>query len=152
MNISGRPLELEKRAAELGQHVQKILQRFQEVHSHAANAPHVNLNHQELRVIELLGEVGSVNMGGVAAHLSLAVNSVTSLIDGLEAKSLVMRQRSTEDRRVVQLELTESGREIHKAAESAKMELYSAMLRPLSSEEQELLLDLFRKVASGGQD
>lgn len=137
---------------EMGLHVQKILQQFQAVHCSAANAPHVNLNHQELRVIELLGEVGSVNMGGVAAHLSLAVNSVTTLIDGMEAKSLVVRQRSTEDRRVVQLELTESGREIHKAAESAKLELYSAMLRPLSSEEQDLLLDLFRKVALGGKE
>jgi len=140
-------MQLNEKAAELGEHVQKILRQFQAVHCSAANGPHVGLNHQELRLIEFLGREGSQIMRAIADHLSLAVNSVTTVVDGLEQKELVVRNRSTEDRRVVLVELTSAGEAIQHDAEQAKLELYRSMLRPLSLGEQETFLALFRKIA-----
>lgn len=145
-------MQLDERATELGQHVQKILKRFQAVHCSAANAPHVSLNHQELRVIEFLGREGSQIMRALAEHLSLAVNSVTTLVDGLEQKSLVSRNRSTADRRIVLVDLTADGQDVWKKAEAAKLELYRSMLQPLSPGEQKTFLSLFRKIALVGSE
>jgi len=142
-------MQLDERAAELGQHVQKILKQFQAVHCSAAEGPHVSLNRQELRLVEFLGHEGSQIMRAAAEHLSLAVNSVTTLVDGLESKKLVTRQRSTEDRRVILVELTSAGQQVWQEAESAKLQLYRSMLKPLNSTEQELFLELFRKIAQG---
>ncbi|WP_437222922.1 MarR family winged helix-turn-helix transcriptional regulator [Planctomicrobium sp. SH661] len=139
--------QLDRRAAELGEHVQKILKEFQAVHCSAANGPHVSLNQQELRVVEFLGGEGPQIMRAVAEHLSLAVNSVTTLVDGMEQKSLVVRNRTSSDRRVIRVELTATGTAIWKAAEEAKLELYRSLLLPLSASEQAVFLELFDKIA-----
>lgn len=141
--------QLDQRAIELGHHVQIILKEFQNVHCSAANSPHVGVNHQEMRVIQFLNATGSQIMRSVADHLSLAVNSVTSIVDGLEQKELVIRNRSNADRRVILVELTEAGEQIGKAVDAAKLELYRSMLSPLSSNEQVQFLSLFRKIAQG---
>src|SRR5215475_6936405 len=95
---------LDRRAADLRDAVQDIMKQFQCVNAAAANGPHVELNMQELRVVEFIGNEGPKMMRELAEYLALAVNSVTSIVDGLEHKGLVRRQRSEEDRRVVRVE------------------------------------------------
>ena len=126
------------------------MKQFQDVHAAAANGPHVALNQQELRVVEFLGVSGSQMMRVLAEYLSLAVNSVTTIVDGLEQKSLIHRERSEEDRRIVRVELTGSGRETYQALEAAKLQLFRSMLSPLTIDEQEIFLLLFRKIARVG--
>ena len=60
--------------------------------------------------------------------LVLAVNSVPSTIDNLEGKGLVRRQRSEEDRRVVRVELTDSGRQVSQSLLDVNMKLFRSML------------------------
>ncbi len=145
-------MTIDQRAADLGLVVQDIMKQFQAVNAAAANGPHVALNQQELRVVEFLGHDGSQMMRALADYLSLAVNSVTSVADGLEQKGLIHRQRSEEDRRVVLVELTESGRETYNALEASKLQLFRSMLGPLTIDEQEILLVLFRKIARVGRE
>ncbi len=140
-------MSIDQRAADLGRFVQEIMKQFQAVHAAASNGPHVSLNQQELRVVELLGQEGSQMMRALAEHLSLAVNSVTSIVDGLEQKQLILRQRSEEDRRIVRVELTETGRQSYQALTGAKLQLFKSILHPLTDDEQEILLVLFRKIA-----
>ncbi|SFI16035.1 MarR family winged helix-turn-helix transcriptional regulator [Planctomicrobium piriforme] len=142
--------QLDLRAAELGRHVQKILKQFQAVHACHACEPEMALNHQELRVVEFLGSGGNQIMRAIAEHLSLAVNSVTTVVDGLENKGYVQRHRSDADRRVIYVELTETGQTAWKAVEQSKLELYRAMLGPLSPDEQKTFLSLFGKIAQVG--
>jgi DNA-binding MarR family transcriptional regulator len=144
-------MSIDQRAADLGLVVQDIMKQFQAVNAGAANGPHVALNQQELRVLEFLGHDGPQMMRALAEHLSLAVNSVTTIADGLEQKDLIRRQRSEEDRRIVHVELTESGRETFNALEASKLELFRSMLSPLTIDEQEILLVLFRKIARSGR-
>ncbi|WP_437186058.1 MarR family winged helix-turn-helix transcriptional regulator [Planctomicrobium sp. SH668] len=139
-------MTIEKRAEELGQYVQVILKGFRK---NPCTASDIALTSNEIRVIEILGESGDQIMRSLAEQLCLAVNSVTSLIDGMELKGLVSRQRSTTDRRVVFVQLTENGNQIWSGVNQYKMELHRALLLPLTTEEQVQLLGLFRKIAEG---
>jgi DNA-binding MarR family transcriptional regulator len=142
---------LDRRAADLQDVVQDILKQFQCVNAAAANGPHVGLNMQELRVIEFLGNEGPRMMRELAEHISVAVNTLTTIVDSLEAKEFVSRQRSEEDRRVIRVELTRPGREIHQSLVEANLRLFRSMLSALTEDEQEIFMVLFRKIARAGR-
>ncbi len=142
---------LDRKAADLRDIVQDILKQFQSVNAAAANGPHVELNMQELRVVEVLGDEGPRMMRELAEHLKVAVNSMTSIADSLERKGLVVRHRSEEDRRVIRVELTDAGREISRSLMEANMRLFRSMLGALTEDEQEIFLVLVRKIARAGK-
>jgi DNA-binding MarR family transcriptional regulator len=142
---------LDRRATDLRDVIQEMLKQFQSVNAAAANGPHAELNIQELRVVELLGDEGPHMMREVAQFLNVAVNSVTSIVDNLEKKALVRRLRSAEDRRIVRVELTDAGRLIHQDALDVNMKLFRTMLRALTEEEQEVFLMLIRKIVRVGR-
>jgi MarR family 2-MHQ and catechol resistance regulon transcriptional repressor len=142
---------LDRRAADLREVVQEILKQFQCVNAACANGPHVELNMQELRLVEFLGNEGPRMMRELAEHLTVAVNSVTSIVDSLEHKQLVSRQRSEEDRRVIRVELTEAGRKIHQSLIEINLRFFRTMLGALTEDEQEIFMVLFRKIARAGK-
>lgn len=131
--------------------MQEFLQRFREVDATNANGPQADLSMQELRVVERLGDVRSTMMKELAEYMPLAVNSVTSLVDNLEKRGLVRRNRSMEDRRVVNVELTDDGQEVYRAAVNEKRSLLTRMLGKLNADEREVFMTLFRKIARAGQ-
>ncbi|WP_157369515.1 MarR family winged helix-turn-helix transcriptional regulator [Zavarzinella formosa] len=140
--------------ANLDRHVPEFLnlirefeQRFRVMDAETVNGPHENLSLQELRLIEFLGEGGRKIMKDLAAHLILAVNSVTSLVDNLEKKGYVSRQRSTEDRRVIHVELTDAGRELLAIAATEKQACIRWLLGGLTISERDTFIQLFRKMA-----
>ena len=140
---------LDRRAADLQDIVQDILKQFQCVNT--ANGPHAELNMQEVRVVEFLGNEGPRMMREVAEHLTVAVNSVTNIVDNLEKKDLVRRQRSAEDRRVIRVELTAAGHEMARFLVEVNLKLFRGMLGALTEDEQEIFMVLFRKIARGGR-
>ncbi len=142
---------LDRRAVDLQEVVQDILKQFQSVHAAAANGPHVELNMQELRLVEFLGNEGPRMMRELAEYLTVAVNSVTSIVDNLERKELVRRQRSEEDRRVIRVELTDPGREVYQSLVEVNLRLFRTMLGALTEDEQEIFMVLFRKIARAGR-
>jgi MarR family 2-MHQ and catechol resistance regulon transcriptional repressor len=142
---------LDRRAADLQELVQDILKQFQCVNAAAANGPHVELNMQELRVVEFLGNEGPRMMRELAEYLTVAVNSMTSIVDSLEHKRLVGRHRSEEDRRVIRVELTDAGREIYRSLVEVNLRLFRTMLGALTEDEQEIFMVLFRKIARAGR-
>ena len=89
-------------------------------------------------------------MRSLAEHLGLAVNSMTSIVDGLEQKGLASRTRSATDRRVIHVELTAQGQATYELAANAKLQFHRALLGALTEDEQEILLVLFRKIAREG--
>src|SRR4051794_8427080 len=119
---------LDHRAADMQEMCQDILKQFQCVNAAAANGPHVELNMQELRVVEFLGHEGPRMMRELAEHLTVAVNSMTSIVDGLERKGLARRQRSAEDRRVIRVELTEEGQVMYRSVADVNRRLFLSML------------------------
>jgi DNA-binding MarR family transcriptional regulator len=113
--------------------------------------PVIDLSIQEIHLLEWLGDDGPRMMRELAEFLRLAVNSVTTVVDRLEQRGLVRRQRSEEDRRIVRVELTDVGRSTYDELSENKLAFLRAMLEALSPEEQEIFLVLFRKIARVGR-
>lgn len=141
---------VEKRTAELRDVFHEIGRQFQAANSVLPNGLHGTLSNQELRILDCLGKEGPQMMSTLADYLNLAGNSVTTIIDGLEKKSLANRQRSDEDRRVVRVKLTEYGHKIYNDVDRATLQFFQAVLDPLTADEQEILSILIRKVARIG--
>jgi DNA-binding MarR family transcriptional regulator len=76
-----------------------------------------------------------VSLGKLAEHLNCVKSNVTQLTDRLEAEGTVRRVSDPEDRRSILMELTDSGRNMHKAGlealQSTTRELFAK-----SNEEQ----------------
>lgn len=141
---------IESRATDLQALVHEFLRQFECVNATAANGPHAELNMQELRTIEFLGIAGPQMMREMAGRLGVAVNSLTSITDGLEEKGLVRRQRSEQDRRIINLELSDAGHRVFNSTRDMKLKLYRSMLKALTEDEQEIFMVLFRKIARAG--
>lgn len=86
----------------------------------------------------------------LARESQLDTGAMTRLLDRLEAKGLVTRVRSSEDRRVVNLELTKEGREAAQEIPQVLCKVQNAFLQGLSVEEWQQLKDLLRRILDNG--
>ncbi|MBF0563981.1 MAG: MarR family transcriptional regulator [Nitrospirae bacterium] len=102
---------------------------------------------QEANVLLTVGVAGHLTMSDIAERLQVGLSSVTWVVDKLEDKKFVHRLRSDDDRRVVRVELTEEGRQFHKLVEEGYLQMARGILQALNPDEQDVLLDLFRKIS-----
>jgi len=86
----------------------------------------------------------------LARESELDAGAMTRLLDRLEAKGLVSRVRSSEDRRVVNLQLTPQGLEAAKQIPEVLCKVQNAFLQGFSVEEWQQLKDLLRRVLANG--
>jgi DNA-binding MarR family transcriptional regulator len=77
--------------------------------------------------------------------------AMTRLLDRLEAKGLCQRERSSEDRRVVRLALTEQGREVAEQVPQALSRVQNAYLAGFSREEWLLLKSFLSRILENAQ-
>jgi len=77
--------------------------------------------------------------------------AMTRLLDRLEAKGLVRRVRSPDDRRVVNLELTPEGREAAKTIPEVLSTLQNQCLAGFTEDEWQTLKGLLRRVLVNAQ-
>jgi DNA-binding MarR family transcriptional regulator len=66
----------------------------------------------QLLCLEALARTNSMILRDLARAVNLGESTVNGIVDRLEAKGLLTRMRSREDRRKVYLEITEKGRKI----------------------------------------
>ncbi len=95
------------------------------------------------------GECGTV--AELARKLQSDPGAMTRALDRLEAKGLVARVRSSEDRRVVNLELTESGREVAAVVPAVLAEVLNLHLAGFSKEEWRALLGMLKRMRANGE-
>jgi MarR family 2-MHQ and catechol resistance regulon transcriptional repressor len=80
----------------------------------------LSLSLTDSRILRLVSSEPK-NMKYLADRLSLAKGWVTDITDGLESKNLVKRVHSSQDRRVINIEITEEGlKTYHKIEEMIK--------------------------------
>lgn len=97
-------------------------------------------------VLEALYHLGPLPQCEVAQKLLRTGGNMTTVVDNLEKLGLVERIRGKEDRRVSMLHLTASGRELIKRIFPGHAKAVAHELSILSSEEQEMLRSLCRKL------
>jgi DNA-binding MarR family transcriptional regulator len=81
----------------------------------------------------------------LSRHLGVDTGLMTRTLDKLEALGMVKRSRSVDDRRVVNLELTDAGRAVALQITEIAPDVLNARLERFSQEEFEELRRLLRK-------
>ncbi|WP_185897081.1 MarR family winged helix-turn-helix transcriptional regulator [Paenibacillus zeisoli] len=108
------------------------------------NTNGLSRNHE--LILNLLNEEGPQNPSRLAASLKITTGGVTGLADTLVKAGLIHRTRGEEDRRSVQLEITEAGRTIVAEARQHGNTQFSSFFDMLSDEELQQLTSLYRKL------
>jgi DNA-binding MarR family transcriptional regulator len=152
--ITTSPWPISRQLNELIAHFDVLYQRLMLTRPLSA-ATEVEISRQEARVVALLGSKGSLIMSDLARSANLALSSATNTVDRLVNKEMVERTRVDEDRRVVQVGLSEKGRKYNDALNECRLEMGRNMLEALSAGEREIFLELMAKMtrpADGSAD
>jgi MarR family 2-MHQ and catechol resistance regulon transcriptional repressor len=93
----------------------------------------------DFMVLEVLLHKGPLTMSAIAEKVLLANASMTSAIDRLEKKDLVVRKNSREDRRVRLVELTPTGKKLIAGIYRRHERELESLMSGLSAAERESL-------------
>lgn len=104
------------------------------------------LTTSQLGVLEALLHLGPLGQTALAEKLLTSASNITTVIDNLEREGLVERTRSEEDRRRVQVSLTENGRNRIEDVFPRHAEKIRTLTSALSDDELEELGRLCRKL------
>jgi DNA-binding MarR family transcriptional regulator len=94
----------------------------------------------ELRALAVLGRQRPIMMSDLAEAMKVTVSTATRTIDKLVAKGLVARQRVKDDRRVVRVDFSPKGEEIHRYVTDTRLVAARALLETLSPAQRDLFL------------
>jgi len=90
-------------------------------------------------------------VAGCARAIDVDTGAMTRMLDRLEAKGFVSRNRSHKDRRIVHVELTEAGHEIVKIIPPSICLVLNQHLAGFSKTEFETFKDLLRRFVMNGR-
>ena len=98
----------------------------------------------------LIASCGADNVAACAREAGMDAGAMTRMLDRLEAKGLIERERSTQDRRVVHLRLTPRGEEVASRIPHLLAKVLNRQLRGFSPEEFHSLLELLQRFVRNG--
>ncbi|WP_115718682.1 MarR family winged helix-turn-helix transcriptional regulator [Gallaecimonas mangrovi] len=107
-----------------------------------------SLTGPQLMLLRTIDENPGDTTRSIAKMANLSQATVTSIIDRLEAKELVCRQRSSLDKRKVELTLTEQGKQAVAKAPALLQNAFIKQFDELELWEQTLILSSLQRVAS----
>ncbi len=140
--------DLETKAQRLKKNLDIIASHFQGIISSRAG---VTLSLQEIKVIKFVGEIDSCIMREISEYFRVALSTTTNVVDKLEEKGFVRRERIEEDRRIIKVFLTAEGQKLFHQCIEDFLKLCRSMLLALSEAEQDVYLSLVEKIAKGGK-
>lgn len=79
---------------------------------------------------------------------NLLKSQINHILTGMEQRNLIQRTRSTTDKRVVYVRLTEEGRRIYSLEHSGVMEILKAVYSTFGSEKTQELTSLLKKATA----
>ena len=104
-----------------------------------------NLTFSQFGVVEALYHLGPLTHGELGQKILKSNANLTTVVDSLEKKFLVVRDRSGADRRKVTVHLTESGRELIARVFPRHAEVVARELAFLGDAEKSTLASILRK-------
>ena len=90
----------------------------------------------QLRALKTIALHCDCTMGELAKRLNISLGAATGLVDRLIQHGLVQRDADPQDRRIVRVRLTDTGRQAHEAAMRETRQRIRAALQSLSVEER----------------
>jgi DNA-binding MarR family transcriptional regulator len=101
-----------------------------------------------LRILRGAGQAGLCR-NEIRDRLVSRMPDVTRLLDRMETAGLIVRERSTEDRRLVSTQLTRDGRKLVDTLDAAVTAEHKARLSHLNATQLRTLIDLLTQVRAG---
>jgi DNA-binding MarR family transcriptional regulator len=105
------------------------------------------LTSPQLATLNVIAQKQPVTAGGIAAEVHLGRATVTGILDRLQRRGLVERARGEQDRRSVNVSLTEPGRDILGAAPSMLQDQFLCELANLKEWERTQILATLQRIA-----
>jgi MarR family 2-MHQ and catechol resistance regulon transcriptional repressor len=109
------------------------------------------LTSSQFGVLEALYHLGPLCQTELSNKILRSTGNMTMVIDNLEKRNLVRRERHSEDRRMVRVSLTETGQELIAQVFPRQLEAIVEEINVLTPQEQEVLSELCRKLGKKAQ-
>jgi len=134
--------------AALSKELSQIQESLQGMHPQREHQPNANY---ELfyRACSNIYPKGNITMGEFSNALSVPLSTATRIADWLVDNEYIQRLPDVDDRRVVRVSLTDTGKELFKAIDRYIRQRMKQILSSLTAEERTILLALVSKVVSG---
>lgn len=99
-----------------------------------------DITNNDMHVIEAIGNAQPVMVSAVAKTLSVTQATINISMNGLEKKGYINRERSTKDKRVVYVTLTEKGKSAYDHHRDFHKKMIHAIVDNIEDDEKEILL------------
>lgn len=99
----------------------------------------------EMRSLMWLGRSGMTVMTDFAKGIDVPLSTATRIVNRLVKKGVVVRRRSDQDRRIVEIDLSPIGYENKARFHASRLKACQKILAPLTEEERETALSLMEK-------
>lgn len=97
------------------------------------------ITYNDMHIIEAIGLEEPKKMSVIAKRMSVTTGTLSRAVDSLEKKGYVRRQRSKQDKRVVNITLTERGVLAYRHHEKFHQDMIAFVLDHISEEESRVL-------------
>jgi DNA-binding MarR family transcriptional regulator len=121
--------------------------RAVDLYSRKLMAEH-GLSGPQLMCLKQLAVKGELLSGELARIVSLSPATVTGILDRLEARALITRERRPEDKRTVLVRLTQAGRDLTERAPSPLQDDFLLQLRALPDRRQAAICRTLKTLVS----
>jgi len=109
-----------------------------------------DLTHQQFAILMMLTQHNCSTAADLARETCGDTGAITRMLDRLEAKGIVRRVRSTQDRRVVDIELTDAGKLFAKKMPIIAINVLNRHLNGFDKQELETLKGFLRRLLHTG--
>lgn len=130
----------QERLLEISSLFKSVIKRFRQ---EWANRMDTDISITQYRLLYMLKSQGMQRVVDLAEYLCVTPGAVTGMADRLIERGLIARIRSEEDRRVVFLQITDSGEERVEAMQQTQNETVAVMFRYLPERDVEELHRIF---------
>ena len=142
MNEKNQHIEL------LAGSMEQLIVRMKEVDDRCVEL-HENITVRELDLIRYTDEKGKAKMSEIADYMDVPMSTATGIVDKLVAKKYLQRRHSEEDRRIVNIELADRGRDTAFIFKSMRQEIAERILTLLNEKEIKVFIALLEKITDG---
>ena len=105
-----------------------------------------DITYNDMHIIEAVGVDEPRNMKTVAKLMSVTTGTLTKAMDAICDKGYVVRERSTKDKRVIKLRLTDKGKSAYYHHEQFHRQMIKNIASEMTEQETEILIYALAKL------
>ncbi len=107
----------------------------------------MDLTYNQYKTLLTIAERGECTLGDLARELDVAMSSASQMIERLVGQGVVLREQDAENRRQVNIRLTQQGAALMNELRRGILKEYGKVLDRLPEKEQEELVASFEAIA-----